>query len=89
MAASAGTNEPGEQKLKELVGDMEKEHAAIGNAFDKIRSLSKNYEVPADGCSSYRMLYSMLPDFEEDLHRHIHLENNILFPRAMGSDRSC
>jgi regulator of cell morphogenesis and NO signaling len=86
MAATAGTKGTGGQKLKELLGDLEKEHAAIGKAFDKIRRLSKNYQVPEDGCSSYRMLYTMLPDFEEDLHRHIHLENNILFPRAMDSD---
>ncbi len=71
------------QKLKDLIGDLEKEHAFVGEAFDKIRSLSKNYKVPEDGCSSYQLLFKMLQDFEDDLHQHIHLENNILFPKAM------
>ena len=71
------------KKLKDLTGDLEKEHAFIGEAFERIRTLSKNYKVPDDGCSSYQLLYKMLPDFEDDLHQHIHLENNILFPRAI------
>jgi regulator of cell morphogenesis and NO signaling len=71
------------KKLKDLTGDLEKEHAFIGEAFARIRTLSKNYQVPDDGCSSYQLLYKMLPDFEDDLHQHIHLENNILFPRAI------
>jgi regulator of cell morphogenesis and NO signaling len=76
----------GDQKLKDLIGDLEKEHAFIGEAFDKIRNLSKNYQVPEDGCSSYQLLFKMLPDFEEDLHQHIHLENNILFPKAIDME---
>lgn len=74
------------RKLKDLTRDLEKEHAFIGEAFEKIRSLSRNYQVPDDACSSYRLLYKMLPDFEEDLHQHIHLENNILFPRAIKTE---
>ncbi|MDP4250745.1 MAG: iron-sulfur cluster repair di-iron protein [Bacteroidota bacterium] len=73
----------GAQKLKDLIDNLEKEHAFIGEAFDRIRQLSRNYQVPEDGCGSYRLLFKMLPDFEEDLHQHIHLENNILFPKAI------
>jgi regulator of cell morphogenesis and NO signaling len=73
-----------QQELKSLLGDLEKEHAFIGEAFERIRELSNNYRVPDDGCSSYQLLFKMLPDFEEDLHQHIHLENNILFPKAIA-----
>lgn len=41
-----------------------------------------DYTAPADGCISYRALYGALEEFEADLHQHIHLENNVLFPRA-------
>ena len=49
----------------------------------ELRSLSSDYNVPADGCLSYQTLYQELEAFEQDLHQHIHLENNILFPRAI------
>jgi len=62
---------------------MVSEHETEGNRFAEIGRLSGNYEVPEDGCSTYRIAYSMLKEFQEDLHRHIHLENNILFPKAI------
>ncbi|MDZ4331960.1 MAG: hemerythrin domain-containing protein, partial [Flavobacterium sp.] len=49
----------------------------------KIAELTNNYTPPADGFSKFRVTYAMLADFEQDLHKHIHLENNILFPSAM------
>ena len=49
----------------------------------EIRSLTSDYKVPADGCISYQTLYRALENFEKDLHQHIHLENNILFPKAL------
>lgn len=62
---------------------MESEHDTEGNRFRTISELSNNYQPPADACNTYRVAFSMLQEFEEDLHRHIHLENNILFPAAI------
>lgn len=61
---------------------MMKEHDHEGERFRKIAALSNDYTPPADACNTYRVTYSLLQEFEEDLHRHIHLENNILFPKA-------
>ncbi|MCK9344069.1 MAG: iron-sulfur cluster repair di-iron protein [Massilibacteroides sp.] len=62
---------------------MMDEHELIGGTMDKIKVLSKNYVVPADGCNTYRVTYKLLEEFEDDLHAHVHLENNILFPKAL------
>jgi len=62
---------------------MKGEHEYAGEAMDKINRLSKNYEVPDDGCGSYKLAYTMLNSFEDDLHVHVHLENNILYPKAL------
>ncbi len=51
--------------------------------MEKIRKITVNYSVPADACNSFRYAYAKLQEFEEDLHQHIHLENNILFPKAI------
>lgn len=61
---------------------MEHEHDTEGERFRQISQLSGGYNTPADGCQTYRVAYAMLKEFEEDLHTHIHLENNILFPKA-------
>lgn len=58
------------------------EHDRAGELLKEMRELTANYSVPADGCISYQTLYQALDAFEKDLHQHIHLENNILFPRA-------
>ena len=62
---------------------MEMEHELVGKNLDYVRVLSKNYTLPEDGCASYSLLYKMLDEFENDLHLHVHLENNILFPKAL------
>lgn len=62
---------------------MEMEHEAAGQALRQIRMLTGAYTPPESACFSYRTLYSALKEFEADLHQHIHLENNILFPRAV------
>jgi regulator of cell morphogenesis and NO signaling len=62
---------------------MEKEHAIEGERFRTIAQLTSNYTCPPDGCNTYFMTYEALGDFEKDLHRHIHLENNILFRKAL------
>jgi len=59
------------------------EHDRAGELLREIRALSSDYVAPADGCLSYRTLYTALAGLEKDLHQHIHLENNILFPRAL------
>ena len=62
---------------------MMREHDAAGELMRELRALTSDYKVPADGCISYRTLYQALEHFEQDLHQHIHLENNILFPKAL------
>ena len=63
---------------------MMMEHDSAGELLHKMRELTNGYTVPEDGCMTYKMLYQALPEFEADLHQHIHLENNILFPRAIA-----
>jgi regulator of cell morphogenesis and NO signaling len=60
------------------------EHDDAGELLAKIRKLSGGYQPPEDACPTYRALYHGLAEFERDLHRHVHLENNILFPRALA-----
>jgi len=69
--------------IQNPVAVMIMEHEASGQALEKIRETTQNYSVPSDGCASYQALYQALPAFAADLHQHIHLENNILFPRAV------
>jgi regulator of cell morphogenesis and NO signaling len=63
---------------------MELEHESAGAGFTQIRALTSAYTPPETACFSYKTLYSALRDFEADLHQHVHLENNILFPRAIA-----
>ncbi|HEX2521676.1 MAG TPA: iron-sulfur cluster repair di-iron protein [Terriglobia bacterium] len=67
---------------------MIQEHDDAGQALRGLREASSNYQVPADGCVTFRTLYQALEEFEKDLHQHIHLENNILFPRAADLEAS-
>ena len=62
---------------------MEEEHEMVGKNLAEIRELTNNYTLPEEACASYSLLYRMLDEFEDDLHLHIHLENNILFPKAL------
>lgn len=63
---------------------MMEDHDAEGERFRRIAKLTDNYTLPADGCATYNAAFRFLGEFEQDLHRHIHLENNILFPRAIA-----
>lgn len=63
---------------------MRQEHDIEGERFREISELTNGYTPPDDACNTYRVSYSMLKEFEADLHRHIHLENNILFPKAQA-----
>ena len=68
--------------VRNPIGMMMKEHDAAGDLLREMRKISADYVAPEDACISYDTLYQALADFEADLHEHIHLENNILFPRA-------
>ncbi len=74
-------------KAAETIKEMESEHQAEGDRFMKISEITGNYTVPSDGCSTYTVTYKTLQEFENDLHRHIHLENNILFPKALEMEQ--
>lgn len=67
---------------------MMQEHDGEGERFRKIAALTNNYTPPADACNTYQVTFSLLKEFEEDLHLHIHLENNILFPGAIAMEES-
>ena len=63
---------------------MEREHESAGDALGEIRALTRNYQLPPYACGTVQALYEGLQALEADLHVHIHLENNILFPRAIA-----
>lgn len=67
---------------------MEMDHDSTNKNMEEIKTLSNNYSLPEDACASYSLLYRMLADFEEDLHTHVHLENNILFPKALALEKN-
>jgi len=69
-------------RLREELEMMEDEHEGAGDIMKEIRALSNDFTPPQDACATYRILYQNLAGFEEDLHKHVHLENNILFKKA-------
>jgi regulator of cell morphogenesis and NO signaling len=73
--------------VQQPINLMEMEHELVGEHLAKIRSISKNYTLPEDACASYSLLYRKLEEFESDMHIHIHLENNILFPGALALEK--
>ncbi|MCH4554104.1 iron-sulfur cluster repair di-iron protein [Aestuariibaculum lutulentum] len=73
---------PGFGTVKNPIAMMMQEHDNEGVRFRKIAEITDDYTPPADACNTYRVTFAMLQEFEEDLHLHIHLENNILFPAA-------
>jgi regulator of cell morphogenesis and NO signaling len=80
--AQAGTFHCG--SVNNPIRVMSMEHDSAGEALVQLRLLTNDYAVPEDGCNTFRALYFGLAEMEQDLHRHIHLENNILFPRAIA-----
>lgn len=66
---------------------MEMEHEMVGKNLETIREITNGYHLPEDACASYSLLYRILQEFEDDLHLHIHLENNILFPKALKLEK--
>jgi regulator of cell morphogenesis and NO signaling len=67
---------------------MEAEHESAGSAMLEIRELTSGYRAPEDACATYTVCLQELEAFERDLHAHVHLENNILFPKALDLERS-
>jgi regulator of cell morphogenesis and NO signaling len=72
--------EQGPEKLEAPMASMFHEHEQVGTALGRLRELSHGFQPPADACNTYRALFTGLRDLQEDLHRHIHLENAVLFP---------
>jgi regulator of cell morphogenesis and NO signaling len=66
------------------IARMSLEHEFAGGAMDQINSITSNYRVPEDACKTYIVCFKLLQQFEDDLHVHVHLENNILYPKALG-----
>lgn len=66
---------------------MMDEHSIEGERFMEISELTNNYTAPEDACTTYRVTFELLKEFEQDLHLHIHLENNILFPKAIALEK--
>jgi regulator of cell morphogenesis and NO signaling len=69
--------------VRNPVHRMMEEHDSAGRALQGIHGLSTGYQTPAEACESYREVYRSLEEFEANMHAHVHLENNILFPRAV------
>lgn len=87
-AISAGLSAPAPMfgTVRNPVRMMMIEHDGAGDVLRKIRRLSNDFTPPADACVSFQTLYNRLDDLEQDLHQHIHLENNILFPGAIEKE---
>ena len=73
--------------VKNPIAMMHQEHDTEGERFRLIEQLTNNYTPPADACTTYRVAFATLKEFEADLHTHIHLENNILFPKAIELEK--
>ncbi|MBW8359887.1 MAG: iron-sulfur cluster repair di-iron protein [Weeksellaceae bacterium] len=83
-----GLESPGFGTVENPVAMMKEEHEAEGDRFVKISELTNSYQFPEDACGTYQVTFKMLEDFENDLHKHIHLENNILFPKAIAMEKT-
>lgn len=73
--------------VKNPIEMMMQEHETEGDRFRKIEELSNNYTTPPEACNTYKVTFALLKEFEQDLHLHIHLENNILFPKALELEK--
>lgn len=82
-----GVEAPNFGTVENPIAMMMEEHDNEGVRFRKIAELTHNYNPPADACNTFRVTYAMLEEFEKDLHLHIHLENNILFPEAVKLEK--
>ncbi|MFI5069894.1 MAG: iron-sulfur cluster repair di-iron protein [Terriglobales bacterium] len=83
ISAHGSVERPFFQTVRNPIHAMMNEHDAAGELVKQIRKASLEYTTPADACTSYKALYQAWREFEADLHQHVHLENNILFPRSV------
>lgn len=84
----AGLDAPHFGTVKNPIKMMMQEHEDEGDRFEQIAEITQGYRPPADACSTYRVTFSLLDEFEKDLHKHIHLENNILFPKSIVQEEA-
>jgi regulator of cell morphogenesis and NO signaling len=85
-SAAAGREEEAVARLRPHLEHLEAEHRQAGRELQRLREATSGYRLPDDACPSFRELYEGLAAVEQDLHEHIHLENNILFPRALAGE---
>jgi regulator of cell morphogenesis and NO signaling len=76
------------ESLRNVILSADKVHQLVNKDLSEIRKLSNNYTLPEDACASYTLLFRMLDQFEDNTHLHIHLESNILFPKALKLEKS-
>ena len=69
--------------IQTLVNEMEADHEEAGDIMYRIRTATANYTAPPNACTTFKVTLAELKEFEEDLHKHVHIENNILFPKAL------
>jgi regulator of cell morphogenesis and NO signaling len=82
VAAGNPAEAPDLETIRASLAKLDHEHQEIGDAVHTIRHLANGYLIPDDVCNTFTVTYRMLKEFEDDLHTHVHLENNILFPKA-------
>jgi regulator of cell morphogenesis and NO signaling len=71
-------------KVLRTITELEEEHTGAGDVLKELRRITEQYQTPADGCTTYGLTYQKLYELESDLFHHIHMENNILFPRLQA-----
>lgn len=84
VALEQSAGEPTLPSVGSPIAVMLHEHDEVGTGLARLRELTSGYEPPADACNSYRAMLDRLRTFELDMHRHVHEENNVLFPRALA-----
>ena len=88
MTKGGASGAPRFGTVQNPIAMMMHEHDTEGERFRQIAAWSHDYTPPADACNTYKVTYALLKEFEEDLHLHIHLENNILFPKALELEQA-
>jgi len=78
----------GYKSMVALLGDYEREHQFVGSTLERIRNLTSNFSLPENACATFALCYQKLEELEKNTHRHVHLENNILFPKAIALEVS-
>lgn len=77
-------SEVAQEKIRNIIRELKAEHDGAGDILRELRKITNDFKVPEDACNSYRITYQKLEELESDIFQHVHLENNILFPRYLG-----